>query len=355
MVNGFVPLAQYRQQVGVLPVAPVLPTNPNSTPIGTVRPIPVPQVVTQPQSPNIPSVPSVPSGIIPVIDEFGYDVFGIGTSIGPDFIGPMPNGSQISQGLGTQIKNNFNLGNIAGGIAGSFAADAFGLSGKYSNITSTIGGAIGSFGGPIGSFAGSFIGSAIGGLFGGKKPNPASTAGSTKGLTKEGAFVDGGKLSSKHTGTEFGAKMRDTVTGFNKALHDITGVDFSWMDFQTGYDVNHGPGFIAVNAGYVKNHETYNPNQVFTFDPNDPKAQQEALRNYGRKVLELNQNLNMTPEQINEAVDKALATSTTTKSSGTPGHIRKEVILPERQVSQKENFDQFLTRYREEYNARAVK
>jgi hypothetical protein len=293
----------YGQPIATTPLNPALSSSNNQEKAPVSLDFPGSQFLSGNLSkPFFSSTGTVGGAIDKIGSTFGYSG---AEQFGPNLPGVAPSNAGLS--------SVFTPANAIGGFAGNFLGNS--LFGGDRGIGANIGGAAGGFAGSavlgqsvipipgVGAAIGALAGNAIGGLFGGnKKPNPASTVGSAKGLSKEGAFIEGGHVSSKHTGTEFGTKMRDSLSQFNSALHGLTGVDFSWMSNH----VNHGPGFIAVNSGYVKGHETYNPEQVFTFDPNDPASQENAFRQYGRKVLELNPSLNLTPEQIDQKVEQAM-------------------------------------------------
>lgn len=258
--------------------------------------------------------------------------------------GPTTGGAGYATGISTQFTPAAALGGFAGGVA----ANVLGLSGEYSDIGSTVGSTLGTaVGGPLGAVVGGFLGSTIGGAFGGPQPNPFSVTGSDYGVTPQGTFVDGGKISNKHIDEGFATNMRDIVGSFNTSIHEQTGIDLSktlnWLE--TGYNVNHGPGFITFNSHHVKGHEDYNPDTTFVFDPNNPQSMETALRNYGSKLLEATgQEFN--PEQVAGIVDRALVSSRQPGGQGIPSNTDIQIT---RKLPGGGSFDEFLTEYNKRY------
>jgi len=305
------------------------------------------------------------TGITSFVDDFGYDVFGVGNKVYGPYTGAQPFTSGVSDGLGSQIANTFTPTNALGGFAGGLVADAFGLSNDNMLINagaSTVGAIAGQIAIPIpfvGSAVGSFIGSSIGGLFDGSDPNPWSTWNNYSPDNKstynpDGTLTTAGNLSHKHIGDSFGNAMKNSVTSINQRVHQLTGIDMSNVLNITGYEVNHG-GVITLNSPFHDDGETYNPDNVFYFNPESKQEQEQALRNYTSRLITMYQP-ERSEDEVNQLVNAVFSSDVgATGGSGVASFMaRPEIFLPQREEGDEESFSAFLTRYREEYNAKAV-
>lgn len=400
MTNGFVP--QYGTNYGAnrqailsqpsvnIPYAPV----PYGEPIRTVQNnlIPINSVSTPPFVP-ITSTPAATTsggfnigdvtglaklgggtGIRSAVDQFGFDVFGIGNNVPLPYTGPAPFATGIQDGLGTQIGAAFNPANIIGGIGGNLLADAFGLGSgnQYVDMaTSTVGGLIGQAAIPIpgvGAAVGSFLGSAIGGIFSGNKPSDKTMAGGVNiGTGKVNPYYAQQESSTGDKYSKGAANLRDQVTSgasaytqflLNNGATPIVPVEGKQREIVFVTGERDGLRFFTYNRG--------------SNDRNDPGSripvnQHENFKNFGNDyqaysrgiVDQINQMYNIPPElqaklDQMDVNDIANFGKSTAGSGSSATFSRPTMYLPERKESGKETFDQFLTRYREEYNARAI-
>ena len=303
------------------------------------------------------------TGIRSAVDNWGANTLGIGQQVA----GPTTGAATGVQGVSGGLSSHFNLKTGIAGFAGTQAANILGLSGRYSGITGSLGAVGGTVagakmgtiagmaGGPVGAALGGFVGSALGGVFGRKKPNPASVVGSNQGITAAGTFADGGTIRSKHAGGDFASTMRDKLNMFNSSIHEQTGLNLSdtIQTLYSGYDVNHGPGFISFNGYYRTDHEHHNPENFFTFDPNNPQSMAQAFRNYGSKLLQ-STGQEFSPEQIQSIVNNAMG------SLNIQGEGQSQRAIPRGDTSiavrteQGNRFTEFLADYNKQYNERAV-
>lgn len=251
--------------------------------------------------------------------------------------------STLSGVLGAAGMGYFGGSILAGMIGGNPTTGGLGGAG---------GAAIGTaIGGPIGGIVGGLAGSLGGSLFGNKKPNPASMVGSDFGITPDGGFVDGGKLSSKHADTSFASTMRNNLSAVNRSIHEQTGLDLSGVisSLQSGYDVNHGPGIIALNTSYKQTADADRDDSlVFTFDPKDGVSMIGAVRQYANKVLDLS-GQDYTQEQRNAIVNRAV--SSIAQSSKGTGSVPTTDVAIQQRIGDKQTFDEFLTDYRSKYRS----
>lgn len=335
------------------------------TPNPVVKPAPEPEKATSIPTPPVSSIgdalginTGIGSSITGAVNSFGTQL-GFG-GVTPQFVGPLQPGVGIGVNAGTlssaslsSVLGAAGLGYLGGGIF----ADLVGLNSKGGSIGGGIGAGIaaGAGLGPVGMVAGGILGSIGGGLFGGKKPNPASTVGSDYGVNPDGTFVKGGVVRSKHLDNSFGQKMRDTVNVFNQSIHQQTGIDLSKSlhTLYAGYDVNQGPGFISFNSTFKNGQRFNNPDATFYFDPNNKQSMVEAFRQYGSKLLETT-GQEFSPENVNKIVNTALSSLAPQAAQGTTTVPRTDVLI-KRNIPTEDTFDNFLKKYREKYNANAVR
>lgn len=296
---------------------------------------------------------AIGSGLDAIGNQFGFT--------GAEVFGPnLPGVAPSNAGLSTA----FNPANAIGGFAGNFLGNS--LFGSDRGIGADIGGTVGGIAGGIaastalgqalipipgvGAALGALAGNALGGLFGGPEPNPWSTWNNYDENNKslynpDGTLKGQGDLSAKHIGGDFGQQMGDQVVDVNQSLHQLAGIDMSNVLNITGYEKNYG-GFIALNSPFHRNHENYNPDNVFYFDESNPEDQQRALLDYSRRMLEIHRP-DLGADAINQLANQAVQSSQRQRQGGFQGTLGMPMI-PAKSGVGNESYADFMKRYREE-------
>lgn len=371
---------QYGIPINQAPLNPYLSTSaPSNSYLKPVQP-PAAQQSQQPSGggfSNLPwskvasnklTQPFFSNGLTQGIDQFAFNNFGIGQSVADaNAVLGMPNLSDdiASSTFSGQkgLTSTFNPANAIGGFAGNFLGNS--LFGDDRGIGADIGGAVGGIAGGVaagtaigqalipipgvGAAIGALAGNALGGLFGGSQPNPFSTWNNYDENNKslynpDGTLKGQADLQSKHMGGDFGSQMANQVMGINQRVHQLTGMDMSQIKNITGYEKNYG-GFITLNSPFHKDPSTYNPDNAFYFDVNNPEDQQRALQDYTRRLVEYG-NPNMSPEEINAVVQQAIA-----QPQQQQGGFQNSVGMPmiaEKSGQGNESYAAFMKRYRDE-------
>lgn len=296
---------------------------------------------------------AIGSGIDSIGQQFGFT--------GAEVFGPnLPGVASSNAGLSTA----FNPANAIGSFAGNFLGNS--LLGSDRGIGADIGGTIGGIAGGVaastalgqalipipgvGAVIGALAGNALGGLFGGSEPNPFATWNNYDENNKslynpDGTLKGAPDLQSKHIGGDFGQQMGDRVVGVNQALHQIAGIDMSSVLNITGYEKNYG-GFIALNSPFQRNHEMYNPDNVFYFDEKNPEDQQRALVDYSRRMLEMHRP-DLGADAINQMANQVVQSQNSQQQGNFQGTLGMPMI-PQKSGVGNESYANFMKRYREE-------
>lgn len=171
----------------------------------------------------------LPSGVATAIDDFGYNVFGVGQKVagpGLDALSgssaaslPWATSAPAAEGVAGGLSTSFTPMNIGAGIAGGFAANKVFGGGVGTDVGSAAGGMIGSIGGPVGTLVGSFIGGGIGSLFGNKKPSNRQQVGGVDFNT--GKYQKEASLAVSQSGEKFSPQNAGLRDAYANASADL--------------------------------------------------------------------------------------------------------------------------------------
>lgn len=284
----------------------------------------------------------LPTSVIQGIDNFGGGL-GFGAPVAApsaSFVGPMPMGGALTS---TPLSGVLTGAGI-GGLVGSFNPLAKGST--VGQVGGMAGGAIGmAMGGPLGSAIGGFLGSSIGGIFGGKKK---------PGVKASEFQTNVGKANDFAANTGWGSKGADKSqaqgvhTDFTTYLNDIGtkyGLDFSNSSFRGGYNDQHAGGFFLnakVNGAGGSIETDPSSWQNYNFDP----SSEDKYKTYSQVAASMLASQGRMTKEISDALIKDTQDRLSSAKIGGAGLGGKEPMIPNAQPSGKENFNDFLTRYR---------
>lgn len=296
------------------------------------------------------NTPFLGEGASKVVDTIGNTVGLQGAEMfGPNLPGVAPSNAGLS--------TTFTPANALGGFAGNFLGNS--LFGDDRGIGADIGGAVGGFAGGallgqavipipgVGAAIGALAGNALGGMFGGGQPNPWSlwhNYGDNNSPTynPDGTLTTQGTTTNKHIDGSFGGQMRDSVTGINQRVHQLTGIDMSQVLNITGYETDHG-GVITLNSPIAAGQEHYNADNVFYFDAESAEDQNRALQDYTRKLITTHKP-DMSEADVNSLVNQVMAESSGQQTNAS--FMLGEPLLEQR-AEGNETFADYITRTRE--------
>lgn len=299
-------------------------------------------------SPSFNMTPTkIPSSIIGGIDKFGG-------SIG--FASPVTTGG-VTGTAGVTVPGSFSPGAISaaplsgvltgagiGGLVGALNPLAQGS--PVGGIGGSIGGAIaaGAGFGPIGMAVGGLLGSSIGGIFGKKKPGVHASEFQT-GVLDKNEFYKATGYGSKRADK---SQAQGVHSDFTNYLNDIAtkyNLDFTGAAFRGGFnDIHQGGFFLANKNDMTKGDPDTNPEAWtnFKIDPNSS----DRYKAYSQVAAGMLASQGRMTKEISDALIKDTQERLNSSNIGGAGLGGKEPIIPNGQPSGKENFNDFLTRYR---------
>lgn len=293
-------------------------------------------------------LPSNPiSGITSGIDKIGGAIgFGTPTTVGGStgMAGVVVPGSTTAGSISAAPLSGVLAGAGIGGLVGSINPLAGGTT--AGSVGGMAGGMIaaGAGFGPIGMAVGGFLGSSLGGVFGKKKPGvKASEFQTTAGEGND--FLKNTGYGSKRADKSQAEQVHGDFTGYLSDISTKYGVDFNGSVFRGGYnDLHNGGWFLtakkdAAGGSIEQDGKSW---QNYNFDPNGKDKYKTYAQVAGQLLAAQGK---LTPELANQLIEDAKEKMAAEQLSGA-GMGGKEPIIPNGQPSNKESFQDFVTRYK---------